>query len=139
MRFAKPVAPKSVNRTVNDGTPERACLPAYPEWLLAEVAAQYGITPGQLAQILLSNTAITEDCLFLDVFTPSHLIDGARQTDRGTGEWLQAHRADNDYLMFIDNATGQVLVWIYGGGFTLGKTRLSALFVALMEVFGLPQ
>ena len=44
---------------------------------------------------------ITEDCLFLDVYSPKKVFDSAASNDRHKGG-------------------APVLVWIYGGGYTFG-------------------
>lgn len=65
--------------------------------MLEDLAPQYGLTASILETYLYS-TIYDEDCLFLDVFVPRSVFE-----NKGSG------------------SGSAVLVWIYGGGFTIGS------------------
>jgi len=110
-RFAAPQAP-AVNRSViQSGEPDRICPQAAPAWLL--IADEYiplylggqtvfntseFNTSSATSSLPVQDPRTTEDCLFLDVVVPEAIFDNA---GKGYG--------------------APVLVWIYGGGYTLGS------------------
>ncbi|KAK4981106.1 hypothetical protein LTR66_010207 [Elasticomyces elasticus] len=124
-RFAAP-KPPAVNRTtIQTGSPDRICPQAGPAWLA--IAAQYiplylqGQTQFNASSFssAASNGSsalpeqdprTTEDCLFLDVVVPEQIFNSA---DKGYG--------------------APVLVWIYGGGYTLGGKSSSGNPAGLLE------
>ncbi|KAL5121158.1 hypothetical protein ACEQ8H_001010 [Pleosporales sp. CAS-2024a] len=112
LRFAPPQAPAESRSAVNNGSTYRICPQASPGWnsvasaFLTSVALgqPFNITgytpPGANAssQLPPGPASQSEDCLFLDVFTPKSVLDKA---GKGFG--------------------APVLVWIYGGGYTNGN------------------
>ncbi|KAF2033354.1 alpha/beta-hydrolase [Setomelanomma holmii] len=115
LRFAAPQAPAQNRSSVNTGSTSRSriCPQAGPAWLQSATQFLTSLTLG----IPYNNTQIftppgansssivpaqdpreSEDCLFLDVFVPEDVLSKAGQ---GYG--------------------APVLVWIYGGGYTLGN------------------
>ncbi|PBP15781.1 acetylcholinesterase precursor [Diplocarpon rosae] len=116
LRFAPPTAPSVHGRVeVNDGSQMRVCPNAVPAW--STVALQWltegintinitaGYTPPNLSQNSSSIPppvpGTSEDCLFLDVLVPRAVFD----------ENMKSKGAP-------------VVVWIHGGGYTLGwKTQ----------------
>ncbi|KIX00319.1 uncharacterized protein Z518_10458 [Rhinocladiella mackenziei CBS 650.93] len=113
LRFAAPVPPTGRNNVVQNGSVGRVCPQGIPYWspiaseftayLLAGNASSFNFTAANdQLQITLQNAKPTppdprtsEDCLFLDVIVPKAVFD---------------------------NKTGApVIVWIYGGGYTLGS------------------
>ncbi|CAG8976122.1 hypothetical protein HYALB_00002403 [Hymenoscyphus albidus] len=111
LRFAAPVPPTTINRTVNDGQTANICPQAGPYWYqimtsylsgvdittLGFIAAQVNAAADALtiASVPEPDPRETEDCLFLDVMTPVDAFNGGKKLP--------------------------VLVWIYGGGFTTGS------------------
>lgn len=115
LRFRAPVAPEQDREQVQNGSIGRQCPQGYPIW-------SQDIQPDFLLSLLTNTTfnkstdissypyvpypvdpRTTEDCLFLDVAVPKKIFDRAQQKD------LVAKRS-----------LAPVLVWIFGGGFTLG-------------------
>src|SRR5262249_40823491 len=80
----------------------RATKPASP-WLGVRDASKFGPHCAQPQDVFVGAPSTSEDCLFLNVFTPK-----------------QAHQEDQ-LLDAQDNRDGRpVMVWIYGGGLTAG-------------------
>ncbi|KAL7891990.1 acetylcholinesterase [Trichoderma sp. SZMC 28014] len=123
LRFAAPVPPTGRNKTVNDGTYGFTCPQANPAWTsIAEsfagyVAAgnestfNYTLANAELeAQLRANGNYVTlnpsesEDCLFLDVIVPKAIFDRANSRHRKSA-----------------SGGAPVLVWIYGGGYTIGS------------------
>ncbi|RYN71466.1 hypothetical protein AA0117_g9561 [Alternaria alternata] len=113
LRFAPPQAPEENRSFVNNGSIPRMCPQAEPGWF--QEATAYGISrllglPYNMTQpytpsgaksssaVPAQNPDETEDCLFLDVFVPKDVLSKA---GKGFGV--------------------PVLVWIYGGGYTIGS------------------
>lgn len=110
LRFAAPVKPTEINRTVNDGQQGSICAQAQPYWyevasyfLGGSDAATLEYVEGQVEQaeaaLTISGLAApdlrtTEDCLFLDVIVPESI--------------------------YTQNTSAPVLVWVYGGGYVNG-------------------
>ncbi|KUJ09769.1 alpha/beta-hydrolase [Mollisia scopiformis] len=110
LRFAAPVKPTTINRTLNDGQQGSICAQASPYW--EEIASYYlqGYGTATLeyveeeidaleASLTISGLAApdprtTEDCLFLDVIVPESI--------------------------YTQNTSAPVLVWVYGGGYVNG-------------------
>ena len=90
MRFLAPTPP-AVNRTTIQNASDVICPQGYPNWLLTGA-----VTPFTPADILPVDPRTSEDCLFLDVLLPRSL-------------WETRLRS-----------RAPVLVWIVGGGFSLG-------------------
>lgn len=108
---------RSVGAAVNDGSVGRVCPQASPAWLLT--SRQF--IPDYLAGIPFNASTVggsssnsssapelppidprtTEDCLFLDVVVPQAIFNHATNTTNYT-------------------SGAPVLVWIYGGGYTIG-------------------
>ncbi|TVY14867.1 Carboxylesterase patB [Lachnellula arida] len=121
LRFNPPVAPSEQHsKVITDGTEAiRTCPQATPTWELeaAEFLGAY-LSGGNLTaytskpwNTTSGNQTIptpgpgeVEDCLFLDVFTPTKVFDLAQNHTYGSG--------------------APVLVWIYGGGYTAGSKSL---------------
>ena len=101
----------------------RICPQALPAWLAISaqfVPAYLAGKPFDLAAAeasLMNATAqappvdprTTEDCLFLDVYSPKKVFDRAASNDRQKGG-------------------APVLVWIYGGGYTVGDKLQSGFY-----------
>ncbi|KAF2758226.1 acetylcholinesterase precursor [Pseudovirgaria hyperparasitica] len=119
LRWRAPQAP-AVNRDViDDGNSiERVCPQANPGWqvlipnFLVDYLSGQNFTPP-------ANTTFspppkdpreTEDCLFLDVFTPKEVFE---QAGKGYG--------------------APVLVWVYGGGYTAGTKAASGSPSGLLD------
>ena len=117
LRFAKPVPPRGINNTIDDGSVGRICPGVQPTWLglsgqfvdayvndkpfnfTAANASFYADTEAAIPTP--SDARTTEDCLFLDVFAPQKSFD----LTKGPGNSTKG---------------SPVLVWIYGGGFSYG-------------------
>ncbi|KAJ0165233.1 Lipase 1 [Colletotrichum tanaceti] len=124
-RFGAPAPVTVVNRTVNDGQTPGNCPMGSPPWLslslqyqagqlsLDQVNATFagirGLSPSSDASLIeryLNTPAtapastITEDCLHLDVVVPEKILKRANDSSGAGG--------------------APVLVWIYGGGYTVG-------------------
>jgi acetyl esterase/lipase len=111
LRFAAPIAPTTINRTINDGQIDRICAQAQPYWYEILTNSLSGATlstldaiEAQLEQVEAALTIsklsaldprTTEDCLFLDVATPVEAFKTKRSVP--------------------------VVVWIYGGGYVSGS------------------
>ncbi|KAH0842510.1 hypothetical protein AYO21_06686 [Fonsecaea monophora] len=122
LRFAAPVPPSGRNNVVQNGSVDRICPQAIPGWypissefvqyLIAGNATSFNYTQAEeQLQIALQNAKPTppdprmsEDCLFLDVIVPKKVFDGSKSRVRRR-----------------QNAGAAVVVWIYGGGYTLGS------------------
>jgi len=116
LRFQAPVPP-DVNRTVQDGSDiSPVCPSALPNWLQVAfpfIGAYLGgqktfnqssfTIPPPSAPSFPSNVGTPEDCLGLDVLVPKQIFDLAKNGTNTT------------------NVGAPVLVWIYGGGYTLGS------------------
>ncbi|KAF8853879.1 alpha/beta-hydrolase [Acephala macrosclerotiorum] len=110
LRFAAPVAPTTINRTLNDGQQGSVCAQAAPYW--EEIASYYlsgadtatldyveeeidALTASlTISSVPQSDPRATEDCLFLDVIVPESI--------------------------YIQKTSAPVLVWVYGGGYIAG-------------------
>lgn len=97
LRFAKSIPPRTINRVVNNGSIDRICPQAYPDWLLKPQAEARGIPLAVLQAYIYSDVRQSEDCLMLDVKVPTTIWDNRKR------------------------ANAPVLVWIHGGGYTLGS------------------
>ncbi|KIX97854.1 uncharacterized protein Z520_06632 [Fonsecaea multimorphosa CBS 102226] len=122
LRFAAPVPPTGRNNVVQNGSVDRICPQALPAWypisaefvqdLIAGNASSFNLTQAEeQLQIALQNAKpappdprTTEDCLFLDVIVPKKVFDGSKSRIRRR-----------------QNSGAAVVVWIYGGGYTLGS------------------
>lgn len=116
LRFRAPVPPKQNRTEVQTGSAGRVCPQASPLWqdeispaFLASV--QSGTPFNQSTNISAypytpqtPDPRTTEDCLFLDVVAPKKIFD----------------RAQNKTLA-PQSSLAPVLVWIYGGGYTIGE------------------
>ncbi|KAJ2893615.1 carboxylesterase family protein [Zalerion maritima] len=111
LRFAKPVAPQTADATINDGSDSKACPPGYPLWLLEQIAPSYGV-PADILRAAIYSQPSQEDCLFLDVFVPESVQEAV---SRGSTDQVP------------------VLVWIHGGGFTLGSKDASGPPTGLIQ------
>lgn len=116
LRFAAPIKPTTVNRTVNDGQQGSVCAQAFPYW--EEIASYYlagsdtatlEYVEGELAAVESAMTITSlpqtdgrasEDCLHLDVIVPESIFNNA-------------------------SASAPVLVWVYGGGYVNGDKTSS--------------
>ncbi|KAL8702647.1 MAG: hypothetical protein Q9201_004172 [Fulgogasparrea decipioides] len=117
LRFRAPVPPREINRSIDQGLVGRICPQATPAWqLIAQQfvpaylagkpfnasAAEASIAAAAAASPLPLDPRTTEDCLFLDVVVPERVFSQASNS--------------------TSNDTGApVLVWIHGGGYTLGE------------------
>ncbi|KAL6253262.1 hypothetical protein RBB50_000985 [Rhinocladiella similis] len=112
LRFSGPVAPSTNGPKVfNDGSRAVTCFQALPAWTaysaswIANGTAAFNISAGyQVPPLPLPppvQPSASEDCLFLDVMVPKAVFDTAR---KGPGV--------------------PVMVWIHGGGYTLGSKTL---------------
>lgn len=112
LRFAAPV-PAAENRTVQTGNVGRICHQALPPWnLIAEQFVPAYLSgnisafntsappspPSTSSNVVATDPRETEDCLFLDVVVPEHIFKKRSRRDGAP-----------------------VLVWIHGGGYTLGE------------------
>ncbi|KAI9643679.1 hypothetical protein NHQ30_008301 [Ciborinia camelliae] len=113
LRFAAPVEPTEVNRTINDGQQGSICAQGTPYW--EEVASNFlgGASAATLDVIREEVAAVeknltisglaapapltSEDCLFLDVIVPESIYDSCSENG------------------------APVVVWIYGGGYVAGS------------------
>ncbi|KAJ9603666.1 hypothetical protein H2200_011852 [Cladophialophora chaetospira] len=112
LRFSAPTTPSTNGSKVfNDGSKAVTCFQTVPAWTLysadwvANGTAAFDIPAGYHVPPL-GNTAppdptATEDCLFLDVMVPQAVYNAA---GKGQG--------------------APVMVWIHGGGYTLGSKTL---------------
>ncbi|MCJ1395754.1 hypothetical protein MMC18_008640 [Xylographa bjoerkii] len=112
LRFAAPVAVTGNSSTVNNGSVGVVCAQVDPAWLViaeefipAYLTGQpFNLSAAEAALLNSSGPApapdprTTEDCLFLDVYSPAKVFDNAQ----------------------IERAGAPVMVWIYGGGYTNG-------------------
>ncbi|KAF7502765.1 hypothetical protein GJ744_005182 [Endocarpon pusillum] len=118
-RFAAPVPPVGRNPVVQNGSIGAVCPHAAPAWSPVGAAFTAAYVTGQpfnfsaaVAALQASNTSApapdprtSEDCLFLDVIVPKPVFDaGQRYHKRGCKRQGAA-----------------VLVWIHGGGYTMGE------------------
>ena len=127
-RFKAPIAVSTVNRTVNDGNVKHMCPQAYPEWALAPVAQASNITADNLLKALLSDPAISEDCLFLDVIVPQGIFDTNDPPCQQDSHCVQSHSckwatAPSSWIEILTE-TAPVVIWVYGGGYDFGKNSL---------------
>ncbi|KAF5876692.1 putative carboxylesterase family protein [Botrytis fragariae] len=113
LRFAAPIEPTEVNRTINDGQQGAICAQGTPYW--EEVALYYfqGANTATLEFVEAEVEAVeknltisglsapapltSEDCLFLDVIVPKSIYDSCGES------------------------SAPVVVWIYGGGYVAGS------------------
>ncbi|KAF1843649.1 carboxylesterase family protein-like protein [Cucurbitaria berberidis CBS 394.84] len=116
LRFAPPKAPLENRSAINNGDVSRICPQSSPAW--GKPATNYltslvlGLpAPNETFVVTGANSSSpvpprdpreSEDCLFLDVFVPEDVLSKA---GKGYG--------------------AAVLVWIYGGGYTLGNKNLN--------------
>ncbi|KAH6714768.1 carboxylesterase family protein-like protein, partial [Leptodontidium sp. MPI-SDFR-AT-0119] len=113
LRFAPPRAPGKNRSFVNTGSTSRICPQATPGWQEAALPFLRSLVLGQpydstqsytppgansSSTVTAPDRSESEDCLFLDVFVPKSVLTKAGQ---GFG--------------------APVLVWIYGGGYTIGN------------------
>ncbi|KAK4935534.1 hypothetical protein LTR10_023445 [Elasticomyces elasticus] len=112
LRFSAPVPPSTNGTKIfNDGSRAVTCFQAVPAWTAYtadwvvngtaafNISAGYQVPP--LAATPPADPTATEDCLFLDVMVPQAIFETAGQ---GQG--------------------APVMVWIHGGGYTLGSKTL---------------
>lgn len=106
-RFRHPIAPATVNRTINDGSYGFACKQGLPRAKVVELSL-----PGEdvitARDRLIQNPLWSEDCLFLNVVVPKAVFPSQQCTGRKA-------RATNK---------APVIVWIHGGGSSWGKPNL---------------
>ncbi|PQE13378.1 putative cholinesterase protein [Rutstroemia sp. NJR-2017a BVV2] len=111
LRFAAPVAPTEIDRTINDGQQGAICAQATPYWeevasyffqgastaALKQVEAQVEAVESALtiANVGAPGPLVSEDCLFLDVLVPKTIYESA--------------------------SGAPVLVWFFGGGYVSGS------------------
>lgn len=114
LRFRAPVPVKTKSDTVQNGSLGVICPQASPAWLAITTKFIPAYLSGQsfdynAAVAALSNSSgaapamdprTSEDCLFLDVVVPKQVFDQAGNSSCGGAP---------------------VMVWIYGGGYTLGS------------------
>lgn len=119
LRFATPVPVTGHSDVVNNGSVGRVCPQAEAAW--GAIAAQFipayltgkpfNLSAAEAALASSSGQApapdprTTEDCLFLDVYSPRKVFE-----QKGNG-----HDAP-------------VMVWIYGGGYTTGEKNDRGLY-----------
>ena len=119
LRFAAPVAVSGHSDVLNNGSVGRVCAQADPAWtaITAKFAPAY--LTGQPFNVSAAEAALanysgpvpapdprtTEDCLFLDVYSPKEVFD---------------KRADHH--------GAPVMVWIYGGGYTNGEKNGNGMY-----------
>lgn len=131
LRFAAPVPPEGRNTTVNDGSVGAVCPQANPDWSAIAVEFSTAYVEGKpfdfnaaVAALLASNATAppvdgrtTEDCLFLDVVVSKQIFEGGYKS-RKRGQRSKG---------------APVIVWIYGGGYTLGDKTGSGNPAGLIE------
>ncbi|OCL04861.1 alpha/beta-hydrolase [Glonium stellatum] len=108
LRFAPPQTPTANRSEVHNGNIGRVCPQATPSWyntagvFVTDILLSKAFNPSSSIPTPTATPApdprISEDCLFLDVFVPRQVFESA-----GLGYGAP------------------VLVWIYGGGYTLGE------------------
>ncbi|MCJ1410086.1 hypothetical protein MMC19_004171 [Ptychographa xylographoides] len=113
LRFAAPVAVSGQSSAIDNGSVGRVCAQADPAWLViaeefipAYLTGQpFNLSAAEAALLSMNASSYptpdprtTEDCLFLDVYTPKKVYDDACST-----------------------GGAPVMVWIYGGGYTNGE------------------
>ncbi|KFX96250.1 hypothetical protein V490_03445 [Pseudogymnoascus sp. VKM F-3557] len=117
LRFAPPTSPKKSNKPVfNDGSNPVTCIQALPYWFtftadwLVNGTDAFNISAGyQVPDIQTmppQSPQMSEDCLFLDIMTPKKVFDNAKKGKKGPGK---------------KSPGAPVMVWIHGGGYTLGS------------------
>ncbi|KAH7333081.1 acetylcholinesterase precursor [Rhexocercosporidium sp. MPI-PUGE-AT-0058] len=107
LRFAPPTAPSTKHKVFNNGSKFAICPNAMPAWSsvankwLTEGIGSINITAGYSIPNITSAPPVmpgtSEDCLFLDVLVPKTVFDDDMK-EKGA----------------------PVVVWIHGGGYTLG-------------------
>ncbi|ETS81520.1 hypothetical protein PFICI_06522 [Pestalotiopsis fici W106-1] len=119
-RFRAPAAPKIDRTAVRNGSELRNCPQGMPVWQAKAygpirkfsdprnsfnlTAWEEAIATARIPELEL-NAETTEDCLFLDVHVQKGIFDRAQQD-------LQSSQSSDG---------APVLVWIHGGGYTLGS------------------
>ncbi|KAK4936512.1 hypothetical protein LTR10_022619 [Elasticomyces elasticus] len=123
LRFAAPVPPTGRDPVAQNGSVGRICPQAVPNWspiaseleayIIAGNVSSFNYTAlNQQLQLALQNAPptpqtdgrATEDCLFLDVIVPKAVFDKR-----------------NSRLRRWQNGGAPVVIWVYGGGYTLGS------------------
>ncbi|KAF7876425.1 hypothetical protein EAF04_001517 [Stromatinia cepivora] len=113
LRFAAPIEPTEVNRTINDGQQGAICAQGTPYW---EEVSQYYFSGANTTTLEFVEAEVeaveknltisglpapapltSEDCLFLDVIVPKSIYDSCGES------------------------AAPVVVWIYGGGYVAGS------------------
>ncbi|KAJ5606617.1 hypothetical protein N7510_009398 [Penicillium lagena] len=120
LRFRAPALPTTNRSQVQNGSVGIVCPSAEPIWEedIAEpflLSILYNTTFNQSTNISSYpytppklDPRTTEDCLFLDVVVPKHIFDRAQNKS------------------YVPNSKlAPVLVWIYGGGYTMGDKSSS--------------
>ncbi|RDL40751.1 Carboxylic ester hydrolase [Venustampulla echinocandica] len=113
LRFAPPTSPNLKTKLFNDGSKDVSCIQAVPWWTnytnawLTQGTDAFNISAGyqvpNITTLPRQPPAQQEDCLFLDIMVPKAIYDNANRC-----------------------CGAPVMVWIHGGGYTLGsKTTFS--------------
>ncbi|KAH6603105.1 acetylcholinesterase precursor [Trichoderma cornu-damae] len=113
LRFAAPQPPSANRSVVQDGLTDRICPQAYPDWINTsnQFVPRYLLGDKEFDESSFNfsiptpepDPRETEDCLFLDISVPKAIYDNAGKTNGAP-----------------------VVVWIHGGGYTVGwKTAFS--------------
>ncbi|RDW89581.1 carboxylic ester hydrolase-15 [Coleophoma cylindrospora] len=136
LRFAAPIAPTKINRTVNDGQQAVICPQAIPTWVVTALRYVEGL-PAATSTAKASSSAasaslnisalsgpaadVSEDCLFLDLILPEKIYNSPfAVAQRGNSETEEDACGGDE----SDHGSGApVLVWLYGGGYVTGNKK----------------
>ncbi|TVY80951.1 Carboxylesterase patB [Lachnellula suecica] len=112
LRFQFPVAITGNDSTVNNGSTTPICIQGAPLWSIEQAAAQDGLPVEVVEQFLWNEAGQTEACLVLDVYVPESTFNNNSSSKS---------RLLPKYNNGSKDLAAPVLVYIHGGGFTVGS------------------